>query len=172
MIDLQITSENPGWDTDLPDYESVVERAIHAVFATCPVAGEIKDSVPSIEISITLSDDESVRVLNRDYRGKDKPTNVLSFAMQDSEDGWEYPTPGIPCTLGDLVIARETVAREAADETKSFADHFTHLVVHGTLHLLGYDHIDDDEANEMEGLEINILNGLGIKNPYLLPDGD
>lgn len=172
MIDLQITSENPGWNTDLPDYESVIERAVHAVFSTCPVAAEIKGSVPSIEISITLSDDESVRILNRDYRGKDKPTNILSFAMQDTEDGWEYPTPGLPCTLGDLVIARETLIREAEDEAKSFADHFTHLIVHGTLHLLGYDHIEDEEADEMETLEINILNELGIKNPYLLPDGD
>ncbi len=115
------------------------------------------------EISVVLCDDEFIRTLNRDYRQKDKPTNVLSFPQTDFRKGEK---PGNPAPLGDLILAYPTIAREAEEQKKSFQSHFTHLIVHGTLHLLGYDHETADEAEEMEGIEIIALKELGIENPY------
>lgn len=111
------------------------------------------------ELSIVLLDDAEQQVLNREWRQIDKPTNVLSFPQIEPF----APVAGI---LGDITLARETLEREAADLGKSFTDHYTHLVVHGFLHILGYDHIDDEEALVMEGLETQILATLGIDNPY------
>jgi probable rRNA maturation factor len=105
------------------------------------------------EVSVVLSNDEFIQELNKDYRGKDKPTNVLSF-------------PNEPPMLGDIILAIETIENEAISQKKQFEDHLSHLIVHGTLHLLGYDHIEDEEAEEMEALEIEILGRLGINNPY------
>ena len=108
-----------------------------------------------VELGITLADDETVRVLNRDHRGQDKPTNVLSYPSGERD------------FLGDMVLARQTVWREAREQRKSAADHFTHLVVHGTLHLLGYDHeTGEADAERMEALERRILAKLGIADPY------
>lgn len=123
---------------------------------------------PVIEIGVRLSDDGAVRVLNRDYRNKDKPTNVLSFAaLESAEDADAFMmAPDMPLMLGDIVIARETCAREAIEQNKSLKNHLVHLAVHGTLHLVGYDHMVDDEAEEMEELERQILAGLGIDDPY------
>ncbi|WP_333825170.1 rRNA maturation RNase YbeY [Pinisolibacter sp.] len=112
------------------------------------------------ELSLVLTDDARIRVLNRDWRDKDEPTNVLSFPAADADD--EDPGP----LLGDVVVAHETTAREAEEEGKTFEDHFTHLLVHGLLHLFGFDHESDEEAEEMEALETEILAGLGIADPY------
>lgn len=114
-----------------------------------------------IEVSLALANDEVVQNLNRDFRGQDKPTNVLSF---EGDDGFDLP--GEPRILGDVVLALETCQREAHEQQKSFQDHLTHLVVHGVLHLLGYDHIDDEDAQEMETLETDILARLNIADPY------
>ena len=111
------------------------------------------------ELSIVLTDDAEQQGLNRDWRGIDKPTNVLSFPQIEPFG----PVTGI---LGDIVLARETLEREAAELGKPFTDHYTHLVVHGFLHILGYDHIDEAEALVMEGLETQILATLGIPDPY------
>lgn len=107
------------------------------------------------ELSVALSDDAQVQVLNRDFRGKDKPTNVLSFPMQE-ESG----------LLGDVVLARETLEREALEQGKDFEDHLAHLVVHGVLHLYGFDHQNDADAADMEAREVRALAQLGIDNPY------
>jgi probable rRNA maturation factor len=117
------------------------------------------------EASLVLADDDLVRGLNHDYRGQDRPTNVLSFA---NLDGDPLPAPGVaqPLLLGDVVIAFETTRAEAAAEGRRLADHFSHLVVHGMLHLLGFDHETDAQAAEMEGLETRILSKLGIADPY------
>ncbi|PKR59164.1 rRNA maturation RNase YbeY [Thalassospira lohafexi] len=121
-----------------------------------------------VEIGVRLSDDAAVRILNRDYRDKDKPTNVLSFAALESADDAAafMMAPDMPLLLGDIVIARETCAREAIEQKKSLKNHLVHLAVHGTLHLVGYDHMVDDEAEEMEDLERQILARLGIDDPY------
>lgn len=110
--------------------------------------------IPKTELSIMLSNNNHIQKLNKEYRGKDRPTNVLSFPS-DEED-----------YLGDLIFAYETVDEESIEQSKPFDAHFTHLLVHGVLHLLGYDHMNDQEAEEMEALEIQILADLNIKNPY------
>ncbi|WP_425283974.1 rRNA maturation RNase YbeY [Devosia limi] len=111
------------------------------------------------ELSILLTNDEEQHELNKQWRGKDSSTNVLSFPQIEPFG----PVMGI---LGDITMARETLVREADDLGKSFADHFSHLVVHGFLHILGYDHIDEAEALQMESLETRILASLGIDDPY------
>lgn len=128
-----------------PDMNARIERAALAALEGAKHGGEL---------SIVLADDAFIQQLNKQYRSKDKPTNVLSFP-QDHPD-----------MLGDIILAHETIATEANDQNKSFENHVTHLIVHGVLHLLGLDHEDDKEADEMEALEIKILLHLGIKNPY------
>ncbi|MFC3283011.1 rRNA maturation RNase YbeY [Litchfieldella rifensis] len=113
------------------------------------------------ELTVRFVDSEESRTLNRDYRGKDRPTNVLSFSF-DAPAGIELPL------LGDLVICHEVVVREAHEQDKSLVAHYAHMVVHGTLHLLGYDHIEESEAERMERLEREILASFGINDPYLL----
>jgi probable rRNA maturation factor len=114
------------------------------------------------EVSIRIVDAEEGQALNRQYRGRDYATNVLSFEA-DLPPGVNLPL------IGDLVICAPVVAREAAEQGKKANDHWAHLTIHGTLHLLGYDHIEDGEAEEMEALETRILKGLGIADPYLAP---
>lgn len=111
------------------------------------------------ELSILLTNDEEQHELNQQWRGKDSSTNVLSFPQIE-------PFGPVVGMLGDITMARETLVREADDLGKSFADHFSHLVVHGFLHILGYDHIDEAEALQMESLETQILASLGIDDPY------
>lgn len=112
------------------------------------------------EVSVVLTDDDRIRLLNARHRGIDKATNVLSFPQDDPDADAYGPL------LGDIVVARQTVAREAVDGGLPFLHHLTHMVVHGFLHLVGYDHMDDDEAEEMERLEAAILEALGIPDPY------
>lgn len=142
---------------DWPDEAALtrlVNRAVSAAFAETAAAG------PS-ELSIVFSDDAHIRTLNAGWRGKDKATNVLSFPA------FPFPRGGkLPPMLGDIVLAAETVAREAALEDKPFENHITHLVIHGLLHLLGYDHETDAEAEEMEAIERSALARLAIPDPY------
>jgi probable rRNA maturation factor len=111
------------------------------------------------EVSIVLTDDAAQQQLNRQWRGIDKPTNVLSFPQLE-------PFTPLVGLVGDIVLARETLVREAAELDKPFDHHFTHLVVHGFLHLIGYDHVEESDALQMEGLETQILASLGIPDPY------
>lgn len=115
----------------------------------------------SAELTIRIVDTEESHQLNHEYRGKDKPTNVLSFPF-------EAP-PGIELDLlGDLIICRQVVEKEAEEQNKPLLAHWAHMVVHGSLHLLGYDHIEDDEAEEMESLETEIMQAMGFEDPYIL----
>lgn len=158
-VEIDVLTEAELW-AELKDAESIAVTA--ALAALAAVSEEVPDPA---EMSITLTDDAHIRILNREWRDIDKPTNVLSFPAPDlPEDVDDAPQP-----LGDVIVAYETLRREAEQDGKDAAHHLTHLVVHGTLHLLGYDHIEDDEAEEMEGLERQILAGLGIDDPYRLP---
>ncbi|MBY5992728.1 rRNA maturation RNase YbeY [Ferrimonas balearica] len=114
---------------------------------------------PEAELTIRITDEAESQQLNRDYRGKDKPTNVLSFPFE-APPGIELPL------LGDLVICAAVVAREAEEQSKAPMDHWAHMVIHGCLHLIGYDHIDDEDAEQMEALERQLLAQLGIADPY------
>ena len=153
MIALDTVTEAGNWD-GLPNAEALAQRAAEAAATVADGADE------DLEVSVMLTDDESIRTLNRQWRGKDKPTNVLSFPAPEQ--------PGLegPRHLGDIALAYETLVREAEEESKPLADHFAHLVVHGVLHLLGYDHETDEEADVMEALEVKALAGLGIADPY------
>jgi len=137
--------------------EAIIMRAIAAAAAQAPV------DTADTELAVMLTDDDGIRTLNRNWRGFDKPTNVLSFPALQPEG--KQPE-GVPRMLGDIAIAYQTTQREAESENKPFANHLSHLAVHGFLHLVGYDHETDDDAEEMEGLERTILAGLGIPDPY------
>jgi probable rRNA maturation factor len=151
-IDLAVEAE--GWGDEVL-LERLVARAIEAA---CRFAQP--EILEGSELSVVLADDARVRELNRDWREKDAPTNVLSFPGGDEDE------PPYGPLLGDLILARETVLREAAELDIPFEDHLVHLVVHGFLHLFGYDHHMDAEAEEMEDLERRILASLGIADPY------
>ena len=135
------------------------ELCCSAATAAFEASGAVSDGT---EVSVVLADDEFVQSLNKEWRQQDKPTNVLAFPCK--ELGHSSDTMRL---LGDIVIASGVVQREALGENKTVGHHMTHMVVHGTLHLLGYDHISDDEAAEMEGFEIVALAALGIDDPYL-----
>ncbi|MBD8158145.1 rRNA maturation RNase YbeY [Pantoea agglomerans] len=147
ILDLQVACDSTA---DLPD-ESQFHRWLSA--AVTPFQ-------PESEVTVRLVDEAESHELNLAYRGKDKPTNVLSFPFE-APPGIELPL------LGDLIICRQVVEQEAAEQGKSAEAHWAHMVVHGTLHLLGYDHIEDDEADEMEGLETEIMLALGYPDPYI-----
>ena len=149
------------WQTE-PEAEAVIQRAVAA-------AAEIVDAdVGEAELAVMLTDDAGIRTLNSNWRGIDKPTNVLSFpALQPSGPGGPDDAPRM---LGDIAIAYETTRRQADDEQKPFDHHLSHLAVHGFLHLIGYDHEKDGDAEAMETLEQEILAQLGIPDPY--PDRD
>ncbi|WP_349361463.1 rRNA maturation RNase YbeY [Stappia sp.] len=157
MPEIDLAVEAGGWGEEA-DLAALIARAVETA---CAVAEP--ELVAGSELSVVLADDARVRELNRDWRGKDTPTNVLSFPGGDEDE------PPYGPLLGDLVLARETVAREADAMGICFFDHLTHLVVHGFLHLFGYDHQIDDEAEDMEALERRILARLGIADPYVDP---
>lgn len=158
MIDLQIATQ----ETDLPTAEQLQQW----------VALATREQAAPAEVTIRLVDDAESQQLNLDYRGKDKPTNVLSFPAQMEEFEAEFDIPelmeelGDDTYLGDLVINAPLVQREAKEQSKTVMDHWAHLVIHGCLHLQGYDHIEDAEAEQMEGLEIALLAEIDIANPY------
>jgi probable rRNA maturation factor len=166
MIAVELSREDP-WPA--ADWDALALTAIRAAIARTP-HGPLLDTPAAVEVSVRLTTDAEVRTLNAQYRHKDKPTNVLSFPMvqadlldtvsQNSDDG--------ELLLGDIVLAHGVCVAEAAERGIAVEMHATHLIVHGTLHLLGYDHIDDDEADGMEAIERAALAELGIADPYLV----
>jgi len=168
MLEIALSSDAP-WPEQ--DWDALAFRAATAAIQRTP-HGELLTSAATVEISIRLASDEEVHTLNKQYRQKDKPTNVLSFPMvqpdllatvsQNSDDG--------EVLLGDIILAHGVCVAEAAERGISVEDHAMHLMVHGTLHLLGYDHIDDDEAEGMEQIERDALAALGLHDPYLITE--
>ena len=161
-FDIAVTILDPAWRRLWPAAAAGARAAARIALEQTRVQSLFRKG-QVVEMTIVLAADDEVRRLNRDYRGIDKPTNVLSF--EGSGDGRRRVT-GEPVILGDVILARETVATEAAAQGKNIADHARHLVVHGVLHLLGHDHKSDREADAMEALEVELLAGLGIANPY------
>jgi probable rRNA maturation factor len=150
-LEVAVIRNDDAWPEDL---EPLAERAV--LEALKQSKARVKGAA---ELSILLTNDEEQHALNREWRGKDSSTNVLSFPQIEPFG----PVVGI---LGDITLARETLEREAAEQGVSFTYHFTHLVVHGFLHILGYDHLTDAEALQMESLETQILGSLGVGDPY------
>ncbi len=191
MLEVEL-DQSDEWNGD-QDWQAVADTAVKAAFE---VAGFSAGA--DISISICLSDNETVHGLNLQWRGKDKPTNVLSFPMLEADELLQLKTPRHPdlvsgsispnklkseaaewtlkqvqgdeaeqeVLLGDMILAFETCEAEAAEKTIPLTNHVTHLIVHGTLHLLGFDHIDDAQADHMEALEVKALASLGLANPY------
>lgn len=159
-LDIQLGIEAGNWPAE-DTLETFAGRVLEAAAAF--LAKDVKQPFPKTktEISLVFTDDEDIRGINAEWRGQDKPTNVLSFPAFPLQPGGK-PGP----MLGDIILAEETLRREALDLGKSFDDHLTHLLVHGFLHLFGYDHMTDEEATVMESLEIRILAELGLDNPY------
>ena len=151
------------WDSSR-SWEKLARTAAEAAIAESAFP-QLAEHRP-VEISVTLTGDEQVRALNAQWRGKDKATNVLSFPMADEHDFSRANLASAELLLGDIILARGVCASEAAEKGVSVEDHATHLLVHGTLHLLGYDHHDDGEAEDMEAREVRALARLGIANPY------
>jgi probable rRNA maturation factor len=168
MIEVAVQQE-PGW-SDAIDWEVLGKKAVTAALGVTPWASFIDASFDT-EISIRLTEDEEVRALNATYRQKDKPTNVLSFPMiqRDLLDGIANSDDG-EVLLGDIILARGVCEAEAADKGVTADVHATHLIVHGTLHLMGYDHLADEEAEAMEDLERAALASLGIEDPYAVTE--
>ena len=145
VLDLRI--EDAGWANEMEDAEAVCQRALDAAFALVAIEGEV---------ALLLTDDDEMHTLNLDWRGKDKPTDVLSFPADEMDAPF----------LGDIAVGLGVLRGDAATRGIKLTDHLSHLVIHGYLHLLGYDHMNEEEAREMEALEIKALAGLGIGDPY------
>lgn len=163
MIDVAVGAED-AWP--VAEWETLARRAVAGAVAQSPYA-ELATSPAAIEVSIRLTDDDEVQLLNRQYRGKDAPTNVLSFpmvqpdlleAVGNTDDG--------EVLLGDIVLAHGICAAEAEARGVPLAEHATHLIVHGVLHLLGYDHDTDADGDAMEAMEVAALGALGVRSPY------
>jgi probable rRNA maturation factor len=153
-LTVDIIVDDDGWRA-IDDLESLTRRA--ALAALAAALDEAGASEADDELSVLLTDDAAMQRLNQKFRGLDKPTNVLSFPPPDFAE---------ESLLGDISVSWQTVARESEAEGKSVADHYAHMIVHGVLHLIGYDHETDDEAEEMEEIERAALERLGVADPY------
>ena len=169
MNTLDLAIESPLWDAD-----NLTRVAVRAVAATLR---HMHFDPDACEVTLLACDDARIAALNADFRGKPAPTNVLSWPAQPLAPASEGRAPMAPQTgfdgmieLGDIALSHDTCAREATESGKPFNDHLTHLIVHGTLHLLGYDHVADSDAALMERLEVEILGNLGLDDPYTVQD--
>jgi probable rRNA maturation factor len=163
MIEIALEADEE-WDSSR-SWEEIVSRAANAAIAESAFP-QLAAGERVVEVSVRLSGDEPVRALNAQWRGKDKPTNVLSFPMVEASDLHFANVAAPELLLGDIILAHGVCKGEAADKGISVEQHATHLIVHGTLHLLGYDHHEDDQAADMEAREVRALASLGITSPY------
>jgi probable rRNA maturation factor len=163
MLEIALEADEE-WDSS-SSWVELARKAAQAAIAESAFP-QLNESSRHIELSLRLAGDEEVRVLNAHWRGKDQPTNVLSFPMAEPYELEQSDEDGPAIMLGDIILARGVCEREAAEKGVSIDQHATHLVVHGTLHLLGYDHQADADASDMERREADALARLGIANPY------
>ena len=163
MLDIAIDAD-AEWDSKT-DWERLVRAAATSAIAESAFP-QLADGPRKAELSVRLGSDAEVRALNAKWRGKDKPTNVLSFPMAEPYELEQSDDDGPELLIGDVILAREICLAEAAEKGLSLDQHATHLVVHGTLHLLGHDHDDDAAAHDMESREVRALARLGIADPY------
>jgi probable rRNA maturation factor len=163
MLEIALEADEE-WDSSRP-WEPLARKAAAAAIAESAFP-QLNESSRHVELSVRLAGDEEVQALNAHWRGKDKPTNVLSFPMAEPYELEESDADGPAIMLGDLILARGVCEREAADKGIPVEQHATHLLVHGTLHLLGYDHQADADAADMEAREVRALERLGVSNPY------
>lgn len=169
-MNLEISVEHESWNRS--NIKSIVTDCVYALFS------ELNLNHYNVEICFLFTNDSEVQLLNKTYRGVDKPTNVLSFPSDSIDNVYSDTWHDIPpdeedeqyccniCILGSIAIAYETVDRESIEQEKNFNDHLSHLIVHSVLHLLGHDHISEAAAEQMESIEIKVLSKLNIKNPY------
>jgi len=166
-LDVDVLMSDAAWAQHCADPGALCRRAAQAGFDMA-LADGIELPGTRVEVSVVLSDDDRVHELNRDYRGIDKATNVLSFTTLEDESEGHHPIDA-PVLLGDIIVAFQTVEGEAKLEGKTLDAHLSHMVVHGILHLMGYDHETDGDADEMEALETQALAHLGVADPYARP---
>jgi len=162
MLDIALDAD-ADWDSS--NWAELARRAATSAIAESAFP-QLGSGTRTVELGIRLTGDDEVRALNAQWRGKDRPTNVLSFPLAEAYELDDDAFDGPELMLGDIVLARGVCAAEAADKAISFENHASHLMVHGTLHLLGYDHSDDDAAADMEAREVRALARLGIADPY------
>jgi len=163
MLEVAVEADEE-WDSS-QSWAPLARKAAEAAIAESAFP-QLATLDRSVEISVRLAGNEDVRALNAEWRGKDRPTNVLSFPMMERTALQSTNVAGPELLLGDIVLAHGICVSEAADKGVSMEQHVTHLIVHGTLHLLGYDHDDDPQAADMEAREVRALDRLGIANPY------
>ena len=158
---IEINIDEAKWLSELPEVEKIISKACLATLVESGILAHAK----YLDVSMLLANDVKIQELNGDYRNKGQPTNVLSFPQEILTAG-DYEDVDVSISLGDIVLSLETIQKEAAEQKKTFEHHLVHLVVHGTLHLLGYDHEEAGDAHIMESLEVEILDEMGINNPY------
>lgn len=164
-INIDLLIQNKSWKKQKDINLNLMEDTFKAVYnhLKVPICKR------NIEVSITLSDDKNIRVLNKEYRHKDKSTNVLTFSLYNNKKDIFRDMEILPVMcLGDMVFSYETIEKEAEEQNKTFKNHFTHMLIHSYLHLFAYDHIKVKERKEMESIEIEILKKFGIDNPYII----
>ena len=160
LVEADVSEE---WDSRT-DWPALAERSVRSAVAHSRHAGTLDGG--EAEVSVKFTTDEEVRALNADWRGKDKPTNVLSFPMAETDELAGASSPGPELMLGDIILARGVCAAEANEKAVPIENHAAHLMVHGTLHLLGYDHMNEESAADMEAREVLALARMGIADPY------
>lgn len=161
---LNIDIADNGWLKELPEAKKLSVQVFDKVIST--LNPKWLSNKKNVIINLSLNNDEEIRLLNAEFRQLDKPTNVLSFANLDDEEFEAYLERNDEIELGDIIIALETMVKQSKDQEISFRDHYCHILIHGILHLLGYDHMEAEEAKEMESEEIKLLKLFNIENPY------
>ena len=163
IVTLNLVIDSKGW-LSIPNIEPLIKKAVRAAIKNLP--SKLVSKIRNTEITVLLTTNHSIQQLNHDFRGMDKPTNVLSFPQFEKSEILSRTVSSIKDSLGDIAIAYQYVKKEARLQNKSLENHLTHLVIHGFLHLLGFDHISNHDAKIMESLEIRIMHSMRLANPY------